>query len=150
GARSPVHPDPTCSRSSMANHHASTGFTGFTRRDFLRSTAVAAGGLSLAACSNALDRMVAPASALFKKTGNQNGLKQIEHVIVVMMENRSFDHFLGWLPRADGRQAGLVYPDKNGSSLHTFSLAPDFQGCGFSDPDHSFVGGRVEYNGGAC
>ena len=26
-----------------------------------------------------------------------------------MMENRSFDHFLGWLPGADGRQAGLQY-----------------------------------------
>ena len=26
-----------------------------------------------------------------------------------MMENRSFDHFLGWLPGADGRQAGLTY-----------------------------------------
>jgi phospholipase C len=29
----------------------------------------------------------------------------IDHVVVVMMENRSFDHFLGWLPGADGRQA---------------------------------------------
>jgi phospholipase C len=35
----------------------------------------------------------------------------IEHVIDVMMENRSFDHFLGWLPHADGRQAGLSYAD---------------------------------------
>ncbi len=26
----------------------------------------------------------------------------IEHVVVLMMENRSFDHFLGWLPGADG------------------------------------------------
>ena len=24
----------------------------------------------------------------------------IEHVVVVMMENRSFDHMLGWLPTA--------------------------------------------------
>ena len=23
--------------------------------------------------------------------------------IVILMENRSFDHFLGWLPGADGR-----------------------------------------------
>jgi len=23
------------------------------------------------------------------------------------MENRSFDHFLGWVPGADGKQAGL-------------------------------------------
>lgn len=31
----------------------------------------------------------------------------IQHVVVVMMENRSFDHLLGWLPNADGAQAGL-------------------------------------------
>ena len=29
-------------------------------------------------------------------------------------------------------------------------LAPDFQGCGHPDPDHSFEGGRVEYDGGAA
>ena len=28
-----------------------------------------------------------------------------------MMENRSFDHILGWLPGADGKQAGLTYVD---------------------------------------
>ena len=33
-----------------------------------------------------------------------------------MMENRSFDHYLGWLPNADGRQAGLTYRDKQGKS----------------------------------
>ena len=32
----------------------------------------------------------------------------ITHIVVVMMENRSFDHFLGWLPGADGQQAGLA------------------------------------------
>jgi len=29
-------------------------------------------------------------------------------VVVLMMENRSFDHLLGWLPGANGRQAGLT------------------------------------------
>jgi phospholipase C len=28
----------------------------------------------------------------------------IEHVVGLMMENRSFDHMLGWLEGADGRQ----------------------------------------------
>src|SRR5437016_14061421 len=74
----------------------------------------------------------------------------IEHVVVVMMENRSFDHFLGWLPAADGRQAGLVYPDAAGQPHSTYPLAPDFQGCGHPDPDHSYQGGRIEYDGGAC
>jgi phospholipase C len=74
----------------------------------------------------------------------------IEHIVVVMMENRSFDHFLGWLPGADGRQAGLKYTDRAGAVHRTYRLAPIFQGCQFADPDHSFAGGRVEYDGGKC
>jgi phospholipase C len=79
----------------------------------------------------------------------------LEHVIVVTMENRSFDHLLGWLPGADGRQAGLMYADRLGTPHETHHLTDvqgltDFRGCGFSDPNHSFAGGRVEYNGGAC
>jgi len=77
-------------------------------------------------------------------------LSGIEHIVLVMMENRSFDHFLGWLPEADGRQAGLTFRDAAGIRHPTHELAPDFQGCGFSDPDHSFAGGRVEYDGGRC
>ena len=38
-------------------------------------------------------------------------------VVVLMMENRSFDHVLGWLPGANGRQAGLTYVDKDGYAL---------------------------------
>jgi len=73
----------------------------------------------------------------------------IDHVVVVMMENRSFDHYLGWVPGANGRQAGLVYTDSRGVP-HTTSHWPEFQGCAHPDPDHSFEGGRVQYNGGRC
>ena len=66
-----------------------------------------------------------------------------------MMENRSFDHFLGWLPGANGKQAGLTYVDSYGAARSTYHLQ-DFQGCAHPDPDHSFEGGRVEYNNGAC
>jgi phospholipase C len=71
-------------------------------------------------------------------------------VVVVMMENRSFDHILGWLPGADGKQAGLTYTDAAGMPHQTHPLAPDFQGCAFHDPDHSYENGRVEWNNGAC
>ncbi len=73
----------------------------------------------------------------------------IEHIVVVMMENRSFDHLLGWLPGADGKQAGLTYTDENGVSMSTAPLAPDYMGCSHPDPDHSWQGARVEYDGGA-
>ena len=74
----------------------------------------------------------------------------IEHIVVVMMENRSFDHFLGWLPGANGRQAGLSYKDSAGAAHPTYPLAPDYQGCAHPDPDHSYQGGRIEYDNGAC
>jgi phospholipase C len=74
----------------------------------------------------------------------------LDHVVVVMMENRSFDHVMGWLPGADGKQAGLAYVDASGAAHSTFPLAPDFQGCAYADPAHSYDGARVEWNGGAC
>jgi phospholipase C len=73
-----------------------------------------------------------------------------EHVVVVMMENRSFDHFFGWLPGGNGRQAGLTYLDSAGVSHPTHSLAPDYQGCAFLDPGHSYSDGRVQYHNGAA
>lgn len=74
----------------------------------------------------------------------------IEHIIVVMMENRSFDHFFGWLPGANGQQAGLNYTDSSGTSHPTHYLPPDYQGCGFNDPGHSYTQGRVQYDNGKC
>ncbi len=122
--------------------------TPMSRRAFLTSAATAASAAALG-CD---DRWIVPPS-LAEVAGG--GLLDpascgIDHVIVFMMENRSFDHFLGWLSGADGRQAGLTYVDSAGVSHATYPLAPDYQGCSYADPDHSYAGGRVEYNGGAC
>ena len=73
-----------------------------------------------------------------------------EHVVVVMMENRSFDHFFGWLPGANGQQAGLVFKDSAGVQHSTHYLPPDYQGCAFLDPGHSYTDGRVQYDKGAA
>jgi len=120
-----------------------------TRREFLRGLAGVAGVATLGRTrlAGALDpgrdhplppgRLPAP---------EQSG---IDHVVVVMMENRSFDHYLGWLPGANGRQAGLTFVDGSGAP-HTTSHWRDFQGCAHPDPDHSFEGGRVQYNDGRC
>jgi phospholipase C len=112
----------------------------FTRRNFLTAagTAVAAtlaGGTVLSAANAAMPVLPPP---------NASG---IDHIIVVMMENRSFDHFTGWMPGADGKQAGLSYVDRYGVPHPTHHLA-DFQGCGRPDPDHSYEGGRIQYNNG--
>src|SRR5256884_1241391 len=119
-----------------------------SRRRFLTTAATTVGGITLG-CS---DRsIIAPTRA--QLSGDMlpdPAASGIEHVIVFMMENRSFDHFLGWLPGADGQQAGLAYVDAAGVPHSTFPLAPDFHGCRYGDPDHSYARGRVEYNRRAC
>lgn len=118
------------------------------RRDFLRGAA----GLTGAALLGRATRW--PGDELFAQDFGLASLplpeeSGIEHIVVVMMENRSFDHFLGWLPNADGQQAGLSYLDAGGVAHPTHPLAPDFTGCAHPDPDHSYEGGRVQYDGGA-
>jgi phospholipase C len=71
-------------------------------------------------------------------------------VVVLMMENRSFDHVLGWLPGANGRQEGLTYVDKDDTPHATWPLGPDFQGCAYEDPDHTWPGMAVQYAEGRC
>src|SRR6266536_1979320 len=116
-----------------------------TRREFIAGAAVGAAGGTL------ISRTPRASAAAEIGAGNlpRPESSGIDHIVVVMMENRSFDHFLGWLPGADGRQAGLVYQDKAGVAHSTYRLSM-YQGCGYADPDHSWEGGRTEYANGAC
>jgi phospholipase C len=120
----------------------------WSRRRFLKTTAGISGALAAGAItpwrvgSGVVPSLPPP------------DLSGIKHIVVLMMENRSFDHFLGWLPGANGRQAGLNFADSQGNvhsthALATDATAGDFQGCAFLDPGHSFNDGRVQYHGGA-
>src|SRR5437588_2463867 len=118
---------------------------GSSRRQFIGRTTGLAAGVTLH-CAWSIPQTGAPV-----QKGLPNPTRSgIEHIIVVTMENRSFDHFLGWLPGADGHQAGLTYLDRAGAPHSTFPLAPDYQSCGHPDPDHSYAGGRIEYDQGRC
>ena len=46
----------------------------------------------------------------------------LDHIVVMCMENRSFDHYLGWVPSATGRQTGLSYLDEQGVDHPTHRL----------------------------
>src|ERR1700734_317752 len=101
------------------------------RRAFLKATGVAAAGSLLAANSGS-----APSSY------------PIQHIVVVTMENRSFDHLLGWLPNATGQQAGLSFKDPGGVAHATYALSGDWTGCPHNDPDHTYSGSRICYDSG--
>jgi phospholipase C len=121
------------------------------RREFLQRTAMTAGLAASMATVLPADTLVAEAARHQRRTHLPAPRNMpIDTIVVLMMENRSFDHYLGWMPNADGHQAGLQYTDKSGLVHETQRLTADFQGCGHPDPDHSWDGGRTQLDGGAC
>ncbi len=117
------------------------------RREFLGRTAALAGLGAVAALPT--ETLVATAARQQLRRGFPSPRNlPIDTFVVLMMENRSFDHFFGWRADADGRTVGLSYPDATDSPVATHHLIDDYQGCGFRDPDHSWEGGRWQYGRG--
>src|SRR5260370_28018396 len=112
-----------------------------TRRTFLQLMGAPTG--SATPGSEFLSQAAASAAPALSPRGSEG----VEHVVVLMMENRSFDHFLSWLPGADGRH-DMTYLSTDGNVYPNYPLAPDFQGCGYSDPDHSWEGFLIQQNFG--
>ncbi len=124
--------------------------TDLDRRAFLGLGAGALTATALAACSS--DSTGSNGTAP-NRHPTPNGLGNpkdapFDHVVVLMMENRSFDHLLGWLPGADGKQAGLEYPDLNGKLHPTWDLGTDYQSCNFLGPAHQWEDGVQQLNHG--
>ncbi|MGH2807209.1 MAG: alkaline phosphatase family protein [Actinomycetota bacterium] len=138
------------------------------RREFLKKTAVVAG-------AGAASTLVTP-ELLRAATRTPSVLdlppveSPIDTVVVLMMENRSFDHYLGWLRtdevyieqglsrygpsfRVDGdNEQTFVAPD--GEPIDTYYLPekPDeenpYRGCEHPDPGHGWDDGRAQRDGG--
>jgi phospholipase C len=80
------------------------------------------------------------------------GLDNLKHIVVLMMENRSFDHMLGALtqryPKINGLTGNESNPDTNGAIVKVQPNA-QFQSQLDPDPDHHFPGVDLQIFGGA-
>jgi phospholipase C len=82
------------------------------------------------------------------------GLDNLKHIVVLMMENRSFDHMLGSLKAVDGRIDGISdqdpfnNPDSKGTTVKPQPLA-QFQSQLDPDPDHHFPAVDLQIFGGS-
>jgi phospholipase C len=121
------------------------------RRGFLGLGAGVAATVALAACSGSAENSGKglPGTTRARPSRLPAGKDApFDHVVLLMMENRSFDHLLGWVPGADGRQAGLRYPDGTGTLHPTWDLGDEYQPCGYLDPQHQWEAARTQLNGG--
>ena len=80
------------------------------------------------------------------------GLDNLRHLVVLMMENRTFDHMLGGLkaahPGIDIWPAGYTNPDFNGKEIPPQPKA-EYQGQLDPDPNHDFAPVNEQiFNGG--
>lgn len=70
------------------------------------------------------------------------GIQSLRHVVVLMMENRSFDHMLGALkathPNIDGLTGNESNPDTSGAQVRVQPLA-EYQSQLDPDPNHHFA-----------
>ncbi|MGD0066438.1 MAG: phospholipase C, phosphocholine-specific [Streptosporangiaceae bacterium] len=133
---------------------------GVSRRRFLQYTglgaaAVAAGGIGAGAASAAVSG--SPAAKTLPK-GWSGTISDVKHVVILMQENRSFDHYFGTLRgiRGYGDKQALSYP--NGTSIFAqpdksrtdlgyllpYNLTDQIDG----DLDHSWDGDHEARNGG--
>jgi phospholipase C len=80
------------------------------RREFIARTAALAGAAGLGASLPLNSLLSAAASQQARVPYPKPRDLPIDHFVVLMMENRSFDHYLGWRAVLDGRPAP---PNKN-------------------------------------
>ena len=119
------------------------------RRDFLARAASVA-GMAGAASLLPPDTLLAQAAAAKRAPLPSARNMPIDHFVVVMMENRSFDHYFGWLEGADATQ-DATYEDPSGKTVktrHASTLEAEWQGCGHPDPGHGWNSGRAQLRDG--
>ncbi|WP_431030746.1 alkaline phosphatase family protein [Plantibacter sp. RU18] len=108
-----------------------------SRRDFFRAAGFGVAGL---AAGGAVTGGIAAVNAA--NTQEEYGFTPLpkrsepgfDHVVVVMFENRSFDHMLGWLYRAGGEPAGQTF---DGLAQGDYSNPGD---SGETVPAHIYTG----------
>jgi phospholipase C len=79
-----------------------------------------------------------------------SGVANLKHIVVLMMENRSFDHMLGFLKSKDSRIDGLTgtetNPDSTGQPVPVKPIA-EYQAQLQPDPGHHFEDTKLQIYG---
>ncbi|MFE0102022.1 phosphocholine-specific phospholipase C [Streptomyces sp. NPDC059009] len=129
------------------------------RRRFLQIAGVTAGaagaGAGVAVLTDSIDR----ASAI-PPNRRSGSIEDIEHIVVLMQENRSFDHYFGTMrgvrgfgdPRPVSLPSGKsVWHQEDNGGKETLPFHPDAEDLGMqfiAGLDHDWAGGHSAFNNG--
>ena len=127
---------------------------GISRREVLRGAGLLGLGLTFGSWTDAAEaRRHRPPGSLPdpRLPEGTDTLPQIEHVIILMMENHSFDNYFGVLDPRVGfpRRRGVPHvanPDGNGNRIHAFHMPSTCQLDGH--PSQSWNASHISYAGG--
>src|SRR5436305_4739718 len=113
-------------------------------RDFTRRQVLQRGGAALGSTTLLTNGLIAKALAASPGCGK---LTDIDHVVILVQENRSFDHYFGSYRGATGFADPSALPLNDGSGLNVFAQ-PGYPG-GY-DGDHLYPFHLDSYNNGEC
>ncbi|MEV1019561.1 phosphocholine-specific phospholipase C [Streptomyces sp. NPDC050264] len=125
--------------------------TELNRRRFLQ---IAGGTAAFTALSGSIDRAAAIPAA--RRSGT---VQDIEHIVVLMQENRSFDHYFGSMkgvrgfgdPRPVTLPSGKPVWNQSSAGKETLPYHPDADDLGMqfiAGLDHDWAGGHSAFNNG--
>ncbi|MEU6927219.1 phosphocholine-specific phospholipase C [Streptomyces sp. NPDC046631] len=125
--------------------------TGINRRRFLQ---IAGATTGFAALSGSIDRAAAIPAA--RRSGT---VQDVEHIVVLMQENRSFDHYFGSMkgvrgfgdPRPVTLPSGKPVWHQSSGGKETLPYHPDADDLGMqfiAGLDHDWAGGHNAFNNG--
>jgi phospholipase C len=106
--------------------------------------------LAILAMAMVLTSGPSPAAARspVRTAASGNGLSSIDHIVVLMQENRSFDHYYAHLPGAQPLPPGASNPDPTNPSGPPITPFHQTSYCEVHDLDHSWNGTHKQWNGG--
>ncbi len=105
----------------------------------------------LGACGSGAHRRATPGAQLPTTTPTgtltvpAQGIHKIQHVVIIMQENRSFDSYFGTYPGADGIPSGVCVPNPPGPCVRPFHDRHDMNAGG----PHSLSNSIADVDGGA-
>jgi phospholipase C len=123
-----------------------------SRRHALQGVGVALGASVLPGCSSedSVGQLPLPGTGPDDPTPDEL-LREIDTLVVVMMENRSFDHYFGSLSLlegkdVDGLEGGESNPTTSGGPIEIHAMDTNVT---IEDPPHGWAASHEQWNAGA-